>query len=150
MNSRFGYMKIVYFLLSLSVTLIVIVLLSSGFGKAPPFGKFLSPQHGFWQNAEPVNKTYTAEMLFSDYSIFLAGSSAVYIQAAVGFLLITLYTRLLPLYNCPIFFLVSGFASISFSMFSAVNTIPNLRFVLSKDNALLPIISLILPAAAYV
>ena len=62
MNSRFGYMKIVYFLLSLSVTLIVIVLLSSGFGKAPPFGKFLSPQHGFWQNAEPVNKTYTADI----------------------------------------------------------------------------------------
>jgi penicillin G amidase len=62
MNSRFGYMKIVYFLLSLSITLIVIVLLSSGFGKAPPFGKFLSPQHGFWQNAEPVTKAYTADL----------------------------------------------------------------------------------------
>src|SRR5689334_6453195 len=62
MNSRFGYMKIVYFLLSLSVTLIVIVLLSSGFGKAPPFGKLLSPQHGFWQNAEPVNYNYSADL----------------------------------------------------------------------------------------
>src|SRR5687767_2012411 len=62
MNSRFGYMKIVYFLLSLSVTLIVIVLLSSGFGKAPPFGKFLSPQHGFWQNAEPVSQEYSADI----------------------------------------------------------------------------------------
>ena len=63
MNSRFGYMKIVYFLLSLSVTLIVIVLLSSGFGKAPPFGKFLSPQHGFWQNAEPVSQQYSADII---------------------------------------------------------------------------------------
>ena len=63
MNSRFGYMRIVYFLLSLSVTLIIIVLLSSGFGKAPPFGKFLSPQHGFWQNAEPVTQNYSADIL---------------------------------------------------------------------------------------
>jgi penicillin G amidase len=62
MNSRFGYMKIVYFLLSLSVTLIVIVLLNSGFGKAPPLGKFLSPQHGFWQNAEPVTQQYSADL----------------------------------------------------------------------------------------
>src|SRR5688500_18683812 len=63
MNSRFGYMRIVYFLLSLSVTLIVIVLLNSGFGKAPPFGKFLSPQLGFWQNAEPVSQNYSADIL---------------------------------------------------------------------------------------
>src|SRR4030095_8934348 len=55
-------MRIVYFLLSLSVTLIIIVLLSSGFGKAPPFGKFLSPQHGFWQNAEPANLNYSSEL----------------------------------------------------------------------------------------
>ncbi|MBL7696695.1 MAG: penicillin acylase family protein [Chitinophagaceae bacterium] len=55
-------MKIVYFLLSLSVTLILIVLLSSGFGKAPPFGKFVSPQHGFWQNAEPLNKKYSGDL----------------------------------------------------------------------------------------
>lgn len=63
MSSRFGNMKIVYFLLSLSVTLMLIVLLSSGFGKAPPFGKFVSPQHGFWQNAEPLNKKFSGEML---------------------------------------------------------------------------------------
>jgi penicillin G amidase len=62
MNSRFGYMKIVYFLLSLSITLIVIVLLNAGFGKAPPFGKFLSPQHGFWQNAEPVAQRYSGDL----------------------------------------------------------------------------------------
>lgn len=63
MNSRFGYMKFVYFLLSLSVTLIIIVLLSSGFGKAPPFGSFLSPQHGFWQNAEPAEQNFSDDIL---------------------------------------------------------------------------------------
>ncbi len=62
MNSRFGHMRVVYFLLSLSATLIVIVLLSSAFGKAPPFGKFLSPQHGFWQNAEPVNEQFSDDI----------------------------------------------------------------------------------------
>jgi penicillin amidase len=55
-------MKIVYLLLSLSATLIVIVLLNSGFGKAPPFGKFLSPQQGFWHNAEPVTKSFSDDI----------------------------------------------------------------------------------------
>lgn len=62
MNSRFGNMKVVYFLLSLSATLMIIVLLNSGFGKAPPFGKFLSPQHGFWQNAEPLNQQFSGDI----------------------------------------------------------------------------------------
>ena len=34
----------------------------SGFGKAPPFGKFLSPQHGFWQNAESAAKNFSADI----------------------------------------------------------------------------------------
>lgn len=55
-------MKVVYFLLSLSATLIVIVLLSSAFGKAPPFGKFISPQHGFWQNAEPLDQKFSDDI----------------------------------------------------------------------------------------
>ncbi len=47
-------MKVVYFAISLVVTLAVIIALNSTFGKIPAFGPFLSPQHGFWQNAEPV------------------------------------------------------------------------------------------------
>lgn len=66
MNSRFGNMKVVYFLLSLSATLMIIVLLNSGFGKAPPFGKFLSPQHGFWQNAESLNQQFSGELYVDD------------------------------------------------------------------------------------
>jgi penicillin amidase len=33
----------------------LIVTLSMPIGSIPPLGDFLSPQHGFWQNAEPVN-----------------------------------------------------------------------------------------------
>lgn len=29
---------------------------------APPFGTFLSPQHGFWQNAEPASQNYSANL----------------------------------------------------------------------------------------
>lgn len=31
-----------------------------------PLGKLLSPQHGVWQNAEPVDKDFSAELSFSD------------------------------------------------------------------------------------
>jgi len=30
-------------------------------GKIPPLGKFLSPQHGFWQNAEPADFSFDLE-----------------------------------------------------------------------------------------
>jgi penicillin amidase len=47
-------MKATFFLLSLIVTVALIVVLNTSFDKIPAFGPFLSPQHGFWQNAEPV------------------------------------------------------------------------------------------------
>ncbi|HLZ86072.1 MAG TPA: penicillin acylase family protein, partial [Puia sp.] len=54
-------MRIIPFLLSLILTTGLIVCLNRQWGglkKTPPFGQFLSPQHGFWQNAEPVNESY--------------------------------------------------------------------------------------------
>ena len=45
-----------------------------GGNNAPPFGTFLSPQHGFWQNAEPVNADYTAELKLPQ----LKGKTEVY------------------------------------------------------------------------
>ena len=30
----------------------------------PPFGKFLSPQHGIWQNAESVNQDFSENLSF--------------------------------------------------------------------------------------
>jgi len=41
-------------LLSLAVTITLIVALNSKIGQIPPFGKFLNPFTGFWQNAENV------------------------------------------------------------------------------------------------
>jgi len=50
-------MRIVPFLISLLLTTGLIVCLNQQWGdlkKTPVFGSFLSPQHGFWQNAESV------------------------------------------------------------------------------------------------
>ena len=61
-------MRLVPFLISAAVTTTLIYALNSSWkigGKdAPPFGTFLSPQQGFWQNAEPVNKDYSADLTF--------------------------------------------------------------------------------------
>lgn len=60
-------MKAVYFMISLVITITLVILLNTSFDKIPAFGKFLSPQHGFWQNAEPVNSAAEA-MIFDDLS----------------------------------------------------------------------------------
>lgn len=52
-------MRIVAFVVSLSITISLIVVLNMqlpvGESKTPRLGLFLSPQHGFWQNAESEN-----------------------------------------------------------------------------------------------
>jgi len=50
--------RIIPLLSSLFATIAIIVVLNKQWGIAPPIGKFLSPQHGFWQNAEPVDKDF--------------------------------------------------------------------------------------------
>ena len=55
-------MRIIPFLLSLLLTGALIFFLDNQWGKLPPLGKFLSPQHGFWQNAEAVDKSFTGDM----------------------------------------------------------------------------------------
>ncbi|HVW62666.1 MAG TPA: penicillin acylase family protein, partial [Puia sp.] len=55
-------MRIIPFLLSLLITAALIFFLDNQWGKLPPLGRFLSPQHGFWQNADPVNKSYAADL----------------------------------------------------------------------------------------
>ncbi len=47
-------MKYFKLLLSLAITIALIVALGSKIGQIPPFGKFLNPFTGFWQNAENV------------------------------------------------------------------------------------------------
>lgn len=51
-------MRIIPLIVTAVVTLTLIIVLSIPLGSLPPLGRFLSPQHGFWQNAEPVD-SYT-------------------------------------------------------------------------------------------
>jgi penicillin amidase len=67
-------MKVVLFVLSLIITISVIIFLNTAFGKAPPLGKFLSPQHGFWQNAEPVDDKFSEDITIKG----IAGTAQVY------------------------------------------------------------------------
>src|SRR5580704_14540764 len=91
-------MKVVPFLLSLLLTTAFVLCLNTrwnGRQKTPPLGAFLSPQHGFWQDAEPQGKDFSGridlpglqgkgEVYFDKYLIphvFAASESdACYIQ----------------------------------------------------------------------
>ena len=59
-------MRIAPFLISFIATIVLIVVLSIPLGSIPPLGRFLSPQHGFWVNAEPVSKDFTEEFNFPE------------------------------------------------------------------------------------
>ena len=71
-------MRILPFILSSALTVGLVVLLNTslkiGGAAAPPFGKFLSPQHGFWQNAESANADFSASLKFPE----LKGKAEVY------------------------------------------------------------------------
>jgi penicillin G amidase len=55
-------MKFVPVLISSAITILLIIIFNTRWGVAPPFGEFLSPQHGFWQNAEPVDKDFGQDL----------------------------------------------------------------------------------------
>ncbi len=67
-------MRIVSFALSLLVTVGLIIALNSKWGSIPPLGKFFSPQHGFWQNAESISERTAETLHFPD----LHGNASVY------------------------------------------------------------------------
>lgn len=67
-------MRIVYFAVSLLLTVGLIVVLGTTQWLPLPMGRFLSPQHGFWQNAEPFNQKFNDELHFAD----LKGNASVY------------------------------------------------------------------------
>jgi penicillin amidase len=46
-------MRLLAFLISLAITLALTFALETPFGTTPALGRFLDPNHGFWQNAEP-------------------------------------------------------------------------------------------------
>ena len=47
-------MRIIPFTISFLITLALVIAMNRKWGSVPELGKFLSPQQGFWQNAEPV------------------------------------------------------------------------------------------------
>ena len=69
-------MRIASFAVSLVVTAGLVYAFNRPWGKSVPMpvGKFLSPQIGFWQNAEPANISFNADLEFPD----LKGKAVVY------------------------------------------------------------------------
>jgi penicillin G amidase len=57
-------MRLIPFLVSLALTVTLILLLNNRWGDIPPLGRFLSPQTGFWQNAEPVHQRFSGALTF--------------------------------------------------------------------------------------
>src|SRR5438105_4884321 len=59
-------MRFIFFVISAIVTILLIFLLNNKWGSIPAIGKFLSPQHGFWQNAEAADKDFNGDLKFSN------------------------------------------------------------------------------------
>ena len=69
-------MRVASFLASAVFTSVLIVLLNTNFILPAPLGKLLSPQHGVWQNAEPVAGNFAAQFKFPQ----LSGKVDVYLD----------------------------------------------------------------------
>ena len=67
-------MKVVSFIISAVVTTGLVLVLNKKWGDIPPAGKFLSPQHGCWQNADPADLDFSDELSFPG----LKGKAEVY------------------------------------------------------------------------
>ena len=67
-------MRVIPFIIFGLITAGLIIILNTTLLLPAPLGKLLSPQHGVWQNAEPVNQDFTAELSFPQ----LAGKVNVY------------------------------------------------------------------------
>lgn len=59
-------MRIVSFVASTLITLLLIFALNKKWGPIPALGKFLSPQQGFWQNAEPTDCDFNENLSFKN------------------------------------------------------------------------------------
>lgn len=57
-------MRIIPFITGTILTIALIILLDNKWGSIPPLGKFLSPQQGFWQNAEDNDADLNEEFSF--------------------------------------------------------------------------------------
>lgn len=69
-------MRIVSFITSAVITIAFVFVLNKKWGSIPPLGKFLSPQQGFWQNAESVDGNHNQNFSFKN----LKGKVNVYLD----------------------------------------------------------------------
>ncbi len=69
-------MRIIPFIVSGLITSGLIVILNTNLVAPAPLGKLLSPQHGIWQNAEPANENFAADLKFPS----LSGKVEVYLD----------------------------------------------------------------------
>ncbi|MEO6538274.1 MAG: penicillin acylase family protein, partial [Ferruginibacter sp.] len=67
-------MRIVPFLISALITAGLIILFNTKMLLPAPLGKLLAPQQGLWQNAEPDNQSFSADLKFPQ----LKGKTTVY------------------------------------------------------------------------
>jgi penicillin amidase len=57
-------MRLLTFLVSTILTLLLVFVLNNKWGSVPALGKFLSPQQGFWQNAESADHDFSGDLKF--------------------------------------------------------------------------------------
>jgi penicillin amidase len=69
-------MRIVPFIISTVITIALVFALNKKWGSVPPIGKFLSPQQGFWQNAEAADCDRNENLSFKN----LQGKVSVYLD----------------------------------------------------------------------
>jgi penicillin amidase len=69
-------MRIILFIIYSAITITLIFFLNKKWGSIPALGKFLSPQQGFWQNAEPEDHNFNEELQFKN----LQGNVNVYLD----------------------------------------------------------------------
>ncbi len=69
-------MRLLFFFVSLAITIALIICLGSSTLLPLPLGRFLSPQHGIWQNAEPVNQDFNATLQMPQ----IKGKATVYLD----------------------------------------------------------------------
>lgn len=67
-------MRVIPFVISTVITAGLVFVLNKKWGPVPPMGKFLSPQHGFWQNAEAADHDFNEDLRLPG----LKGKGSVY------------------------------------------------------------------------
>lgn len=69
-------MRTIPFVISAIITIALVFALNKKWGPIPPIGKFLSPQQGFWQNAESIDGNRNENLSFKN----LKGKVSVYLD----------------------------------------------------------------------